>query len=131
MYTYSRNHRGRTVGFVFIGIAGFAAITAIIMLLWNWLIPAIFSGPVVTYWQAAGVLILSKILFSGFWGHRRTQSDYRYRVWRKRFEEKMKNISDEDRERFKEKFRHRSHWHEHCCDDKPGEKKEDTSNREN
>lgn len=50
---------------VILAIFGFGYVT---MLLWNWLIPAVFSGPVITYWQALGLLVLSKLLFSG--GHR-------------------------------------------------------------
>jgi len=40
----------------------------ITMSLWNWLIPELFHGPVVTIWQTFGLIILSKILFSGFKG---------------------------------------------------------------
>ena len=43
-------------------LALFAAVT---MWLWNWLMPAIFKLPVIGFWQAAGVLILSHILFKG------------------------------------------------------------------
>jgi hypothetical protein len=46
-----------------------AAFTAVTMLLWNWLVPAIFSGPAVTFWQALGLLVLAKILFGS--GHGR------------------------------------------------------------
>jgi len=53
--------------FVCIGIFLFGLIT---MSLWNCLIPALFHGPVVTYWQAVGLLILGKILFGGFGGRR-------------------------------------------------------------
>ena len=124
MCTYSRNRRGRTVGFVFIGIAGAALLTALLMVLWNWLIPAVLSGPIITYWQAAGILILSKILFSGFWGHKHPRPDYRHRDWRKRFEEKMKNMSEEDREKFKSRFHHWSRRHEPCSGKKPEDKTE-------
>ncbi len=34
--------------------------------LWNWLMPALFGLPVINYWQAFGIIILSKILFGGF-----------------------------------------------------------------
>lgn len=37
-----------------------------IMLLWNWLMPELFGLPSITFWQAAGLLILCKILFGGF-----------------------------------------------------------------
>ena len=47
-------------------LALFAAVT---MWLWNWLMPAIFKLPAITFWQAAGILILSHILFKG--GHMR------------------------------------------------------------
>lgn len=33
--------------------------------LWNWLMPPLFGLHTVTYWQAAGLLILSWILFRG------------------------------------------------------------------
>lgn len=36
-----------------------------VMLLWNWLMPEIFGVKAVSYVQAVGLLILSKLLFSG------------------------------------------------------------------
>ena len=33
------------------------------MWLWNWLMPAIFGLPVITFWQAVGLLVLSHLLF--------------------------------------------------------------------
>jgi hypothetical protein len=35
-----------------------------IMILWNWLMPTIFSLPEINYWQACGLFILSKLLFA-------------------------------------------------------------------
>jgi hypothetical protein len=46
------------VGFVFFALW-------LIMLLWNALIPELFNGPVLSYWQAGGLFILAKILLSG------------------------------------------------------------------
>lgn len=37
-----------------------------VMLLWNWLMPELFGLPTITFWQAAGILLLCKILFGGF-----------------------------------------------------------------
>lgn len=34
-----------------------------VMLLWNWLMPAIFGLPAITYWQAWGLVLLSHLLF--------------------------------------------------------------------
>ncbi len=53
------------VGFGILG-AGFLFFAMwLIMLLWNALIPEIFNGPVLTYWQAAGLFVLAKVLLSG------------------------------------------------------------------
>lgn len=46
------------------GVFGYA-----VMNLWNWLVPAVFGGKVITFWQAVGVLVLSRILFGGFSRH--------------------------------------------------------------
>lgn len=49
--------------FFLIGI-GIAFLSAwFIMLLWNAVIPAIFGLPVITYWQAFGIKILTGLLF--------------------------------------------------------------------
>ena len=39
-----------------------AILTAVLMLLWNWLVPELFNGRMITYWQALGMLILARIL---------------------------------------------------------------------
>jgi hypothetical protein len=63
----------RIVGMVFLGLAfavAFALIFGLVVkLLWNWLMPALFGLSEISYWQAFGIVILAKILFSGF-GHR-------------------------------------------------------------
>lgn len=40
----------------------------VIMWLWNWLMPELFDLPSLTYWQAVGLFILSKILLGGIGG---------------------------------------------------------------
>ena len=55
------------------------------MLLWNWLMPAIFGLVTISYWQAVGIIILAKFLFSGFISRRPKR---RYRTFRNRFKEK-------------------------------------------
>lgn len=63
---WSRGARLRFAAFAIVLVpllmALFAAIT---MWLWNWLMPAIFNLPVISIWQAAGLIILSHILFRG------------------------------------------------------------------
>ena len=34
-----------------------------VKLLWNWLMPVIFSLPAISFWQAAGMMLLVNILF--------------------------------------------------------------------
>lgn len=51
-------------------LVAFAAFVALggecVKLLWNWLMPAIFGLPPIRFWQALGLLALSRILFGGF-----------------------------------------------------------------
>jgi hypothetical protein len=68
------------------------------MLLWNALIPQLFAGPVLTFWQAAGLLILSKILFGGF----RKGGGWRGgHFMQQRWKEKMARMTPEEKEKFK------------------------------
>ena len=60
------------VGWVLLAIIGIAALIIlfgfVIMWLWNWLMPDLFGLTTITYWQAIGICLLSKILFGGFGG---------------------------------------------------------------
>ena len=47
-------------------VAGIFLFSLAVMLLWNAIIPAVFSLAKITFWQALGILVLSKILFGGF-----------------------------------------------------------------
>ena len=47
-------------------IVAFVAVFGwIFQYLWNWLMPSIFGLATISYWQAIGLLILSKIIFGG------------------------------------------------------------------
>src|SRR5688572_2675543 len=75
-------------------------------LLWNWLVPVLFNGPVITYAQSLGLLALTKILFFGISGRRSCNgSDMQQPYWKHRFYEKMSSLSPEEREAFKKKMR--------------------------
>ena len=71
-------------------IALFVFVTGgIVMLLWNWLLPALFGLPRITLLQGFGLLALGRILFGGFGGgggrrHSRMTPEERERV-RQRF----------------------------------------------
>lgn len=47
-------------------IAMFFAAGAVVMLLWNAILPDVVNVKPLNYWQALGILVLSKILFGGF-----------------------------------------------------------------
>jgi hypothetical protein len=69
------------------------------MWLWNWLVPALFNGPVLTFWQTLGLLVLSKILLSGFGGGGwKGRGSMR---WKQHYYNKWSAMSSEDRERIK------------------------------
>jgi hypothetical protein len=73
---FSKGRRPR-IGWIILGIIGFAAFAflfgAVVMWLWNWLMPVIFHLGVITYWQAVGLAILGRLLIGGFHhgGHHR------------------------------------------------------------
>jgi membrane protein implicated in regulation of membrane protease activity len=92
---------------------GALALGLVVMLLWNALIPELFSGPVLTFWQAVGLLVLCHILLRG-WGRWRYANGWRRDRWRHRFEEKLAGMTPEEREKFKEEWRRR-------CGPIPGE----------
>ena len=49
-------------------VVGVAVFSLVVMSLWNWLTPALFGWHRISFWQALGLLVLSKILFGGFRG---------------------------------------------------------------
>jgi len=57
----------RWVGWIFFGIIAFTAFAflfgAVVMWLWNWLMPVIFHLGMITYWQAVGIAVLARLLF--------------------------------------------------------------------
>lgn len=71
------------------------------MFLWNYLVPPLFNGPAINFWQALGLLLLSKILFSGFGG----KGGHAGMRWKQRYYEKLSSMTPEDRERFKARMR--------------------------
>jgi hypothetical protein len=51
----------------------------IVQLLWNWLVPDILQLRQITFWEALGLLTLSRILFGGFGKGSSSGSDRRRR----------------------------------------------------
>lgn len=90
----------------------------VVMLLWNWLLPALFGWKLITFWQALGLLILCRILFGGFGIRGSSRSDARRRI-RERMAERWEQMTPEEREKY------RRSWRGRCApleppDSKPG-----------
>ena len=98
---------------LFVGLAGL-----IVMSLWNALLPAILGVSVVSFWQALGILVLSRILFGslgrGGWRggygvgranlpHRRTGLT----EWKQKMTQRWQNMTPEQREQMKQQWRDR------------------------
>jgi hypothetical protein len=95
---------------VIVGMLLFVAIGgAIVMLLWNWLLPALFGWRQITFWQALGILVLSRVLFGGFGRHGFSGSMRRRMADRMadRMAERMESMTPEERERLRQRMRER------------------------
>ena len=79
-------------------LVGVAALGWVVMALWNWLLPNLFFGVhEISYVQAMGVLLLSKILFGGFRGH--CGGPHKWHQHR------LENMTPEEREKFQSGMR--------------------------
>ena len=81
-----------------------------VKLLWNWLAPALFGRPAITFWQALGVLALCRILVGGFGLHGGSRRRMRGRMADRmadRVAERWDGMTPEERERFRERLRER------------------------
>ncbi len=98
---------------LFVGVAG-----AVVMFLWNAIIPEVTGWKPLTYWQAVGLLVLFKILFGGIGRgsgrHHRRRSRWREmkNKWkgmdpaeRKEMKEKWINMDAEEKKAFKQKWK--------------------------
>jgi hypothetical protein len=88
-------------GLLFVAFGG-----VIVQQLWNWLLPPLFGFRQVTFWQALGMLVLCRILFGGFGGHRSSDSRGRKRIADRiadrvseRVAERWEAMTPEERER--------------------------------
>ncbi|MDR1092505.1 MAG: hypothetical protein LBL79_15675 [Prevotella sp.] len=93
---------------VLIFLAVFAVAIAIVMLLWNALIPSIIGWTAVNYWQAAGLMLLCRLLLGGFgrfgnfgrFGHHHHGHHKRKMEEMIAFREKMKDMSRDERREY-------------------------------
>ena len=96
----------RRFGFIPIAISmALLGLTYVVYWLWNHVLVAVTGVRVVTYWQAMGLLVLSRILFGGFkFGPPGNRPHFGGGPnWR----EKWRQMSDEERAKFKSEWRNR------------------------
>jgi hypothetical protein len=129
-----------TIKFRFTGIltmlVTYAVFAVVVMLLWNALLPQILALPQVSYLQAAGLLILARLLFGGIGG------DMRGHAWHRgmrrgghpfhhgnKLREKWMSMSEEERKEFMEKEKDFFKFHKHhlygCFNEREEHKKSD------
>ncbi|MEM7103901.1 MAG: hypothetical protein AAF502_12260 [Bacteroidota bacterium] len=108
MYNNGQNKRNAPPfvrGFFFLIVAaGFILILGVIVMwLWNAILPEALNANPITYWQAMGLLVLSRILFGSFWFGKRGHQNFKKKraYWR----EKWMNMDDEERAAFKAKWK--------------------------
>ncbi len=92
----------RGIKFALFALLMVAVVSFVIMHLWNWLMPALFGWRLITFWQALGLLVLSKILFGGFRG-----GPHGGRHWKMRMAGRWERMTPEEREKFSAAMRGR------------------------
>jgi hypothetical protein len=89
--------------FAVLGVAAISLFSYVVMLLWNQVLAQVVHVSLINFWQALGLLALSKILFGGprgaYWG--------RHRHWRNKMHQKWMAMSPEEREKFKQEWKSR------------------------
>lgn len=97
--------RAKVPMIIFFGLLFLTAFSFVVMFLWNAILPDVLNAKPINFWQSLGLLVLSKILFSGLggWGRKR-------RYLHQRMHEKWHNMSPEEREKFKQEWKHRCGW---------------------
>lgn len=107
---HHRFGRHRMAKPLLIGVALIAILGLLVMSLWNALLPAILGVKSIGFWQALGILALSRILFGGL-GFRPGMFGMGHA--RRRMHERWMNMSPEQRDEFVQRFGHRGH-RGHC-----------------
>lgn len=82
--------------FAVVAAAAVAGFGFVVMNLWNWLVPELFGGRIVTFWQAMGLLVLGRILFGGLVGRRGHGGPGRFKM-----RDRWEKMTPEEREKFR------------------------------
>jgi len=82
----NKNRKRKIPLIILLATVGIAAFSGLVMLLWNNILPSVLHVGVITFWQAAGLLLLARLLF-GFRGRHRMAGGCRERhmKWRNKY----------------------------------------------
>ena len=98
-----RRFSGRKVlGIIMMVLVGVTVFSGAVMLLWNNVLAAVVSVKLISFWQALGLLVLSKILFGGFRG-----AHWGRQEWKKGMMQRWEAMSAEEKEKFKSEWQNR------------------------
>ena len=89
--------------FILLAFTAILLLSFVVMSIWNGVLTAVLNVPVITFGQALGILVLSKILFGGFrggWGRGRSR-------WGREMKEKWQKMTPEEQQKFKQEWRSR------------------------
>ncbi len=92
----------RVIKIVLLVVIGIGVFSFATMWLWNHLMPQIFGLHAIGYWQALGLLVLSKLFFGAFRGGHGWRGD-----WRARMIRRWEDMTPEEREKFSSAMRGR------------------------
>lgn len=85
-YIMKKNTSIRHLGHGLIFLAMMLLAVAAVMLLWNYLIPAITGWATINYWQALGLMVLGRLVTGNLWGKTRSKMHQeRHDEFHKRF----------------------------------------------
>jgi hypothetical protein len=102
------NRPRRFLLFPLIGAALALGLGFVVMLLWNAILPGAVHAGRLSYWQATGLLLLSRILFGSYRGGRPGGGgSFRRQAWK----DKWSGMTPEERDRF------RGEWQRRCRPD--------------
>ncbi|MEL6675682.1 MAG: hypothetical protein AAFR61_25975 [Bacteroidota bacterium] len=105
---WKSHHKGHSCGGG--GFFSFIFTAFLVKILWNALLPGMIGVGTIGFLQAAGLLLLGKLL-TGWGGPRRRRRGWDWegkrKYWREKMKEKMESMSEEEKAEFKESFRRR------------------------
>lgn len=95
----------KVIAIIFSVLAFIFLIPYVLMLLWNGILPKVIHVETISYWQAVGIFIISKILFGGL--KMKGCGGEKQKITQK-LQDKWMNMTPEEKEIFKQK------WKEYC-----------------